>query len=440
MSVERKRDLARGTEIRLFNYEGGLSELEGDSLKLFREGMDRLEERDYASAAKSFESCGAVGAADGEAVALNVLMGNACAGLGDFEKAITFYEAASQGAEKRKDTLARTAVLFNIGMIQKVLKKNDLAGAAFVEGLNLAEGAGDSRTMTACLEALSEIALESGDHEEALRCARVAYDVHREASNAPETARALSLMAFACREKGDFREAAALYSQAMSIYEEIENIGGEINCLAGLAALCIDLTEYAEAVNCCDRALDLIANENDPAERAEMLFAKAVALRRDYKAAEAVNCFIEAEGIFGELRDDFSLGNCSYELVAAYLDLNDNEKAFESFMKASDSYEIGGEFLMKADALTGAADALSRIGARQKAMELFEKTLELLEALQEEGKYADVSQHLAALLFQSGRRDDALKLMQKALDIYQRGNDEEGCTLARNNIEIIMRE
>jgi CHAT domain-containing protein len=184
-------------------------------------------------------------------------LGTAYSDLGDYRKAISFYEKALAIAEEIGDKQGKGSWLGNLGRAYGDLGDYRKAISFGEKALAIAEEIGDKKGKGNRLGNLGLAYSDLGDYRKAISFYEKGLAIAEEIGDKKGKGYHLGNMGNAYKDLGDYRKAISFYEKALAIAEEIGDKQGKGNHLGNMGNAYSDLGDYRQAIGFHEKAIDI---------------------------------------------------------------------------------------------------------------------------------------------------------------------------------------
>jgi CHAT domain-containing protein len=191
-------------------------------------------------------------------------MGNAHWNVGNYDQAITAYNASADLAREAEDTVSLATAFQNIGMIHVHLGEGREALDYFSEALAGLTTAGQTHGIAVVLGNTGNAHLMLRDYEAALDCYERSLSLHRETGHRRGQGIQLANISAIHQQMNEPEKAMALEFEAFDIAVEIGDLRSEIRTQGSLGRIQISLGNEMEAETCLRQAIEKAEPFGDP--------------------------------------------------------------------------------------------------------------------------------------------------------------------------------
>jgi tetratricopeptide (TPR) repeat protein len=166
--------------------------------------------------------------------ALLNLLGNAQAGLSNYEQAAAYHEESLSLSRQIDDKKAHMTALMYLGDINRLQGQFAEAQSYYNQSLTLAREIGDQRIAAKSLNGLGNITRYQGDYQLALRYNEESLAIKQEIGDRGEIANGLLNLAAIYWDQGDHGRAKSYFEQCLDIFRQVGDRQGAALCLYNL--------------------------------------------------------------------------------------------------------------------------------------------------------------------------------------------------------------
>ena len=304
-------------------------------------------------------------------------LGNAYDNLGDFRKAIEYYEKSLGIAEEIEDKSVEAKICGNLGAAYNSLGDFRKAIENLEKSLEIAKEIGDKSVEANCYTNLGNAYDNLGDFRKAIEYYEKSLGIAEEIEDKSVEAKICGNLGAAYNSLGDFRKAIENLEKSLEIAKEIGDKSVEANCYTSLGVAYDNLGDFRKAIEFYEKSLGIaeeIGNKSMEANCYRNLGAAYGGLGDFRKAIENLEKSLEiAKEIEDKSEEAKSYGN----LGVAYDNLVDFRKAIENLEKSLEIAKEIGDKSVEANCYTSLGVAYGGLGDFRKAIEFYEKSLEI---------------------------------------------------------------
>jgi CHAT domain-containing protein/tetratricopeptide (TPR) repeat protein len=342
-------------------------------------------------------------------------LGSANRRLGQFQKALEFYEDARRLAQvsgdKREDAAAMAymaGVHNEAGAPLKALEYYDRV-------LSVWRAAGDVYNEAKLQNSIGLTYALEGDPREALKHYEQALAIWRQLKNRELLANTLNNVGGAYNAMGDEQQALENFKQALALYRELGNRGGEAEALNNIGVAYGNLGEPRKALDYYGQALPIWHASGDRRREGYALRNIAInhaALGDPEQALDYYNRSLKLLREAGDRRGEaFSL----QRLGDFYASAGEFKKALEQYEPALQLRRAGGDRWGESSVLAEIGEVHRSLGDPQKAREYFNQALTLIRVIGDRRGEAKILYGIARAERDTDHLDEARRQIEAAI-------------------------
>jgi CHAT domain-containing protein/uncharacterized protein HemY len=185
--------------------------------------------------------------------------------LGQYQKAIDFYERALDIAKDIGDRELESGCYVNIGRVYHSLGQYQKAMEYLEAALPILHEIGKREIEANCFGDIGMVYHSLGQYQKAIDFYERALDIAKDIGDRElESVRYVNI-GMVCRRIGQYQKAIEYYEKALPILHEIGNRDGEAGLYVNIGNLCEDLGQYQKAIDFYERALASAKNMDNKA-------------------------------------------------------------------------------------------------------------------------------------------------------------------------------
>jgi tetratricopeptide (TPR) repeat protein len=306
-------------------------------------------------------------------------LGNAHYSLGQYERAIAFYQQSLDIAKEIGDIRGESNSLNNLGNAYDSLGQYQRAIAFHQQSLDIAKDIRDIQGESNSLNNLGNAYYSLGQYERAIAFYQQSLDIAKEIGDIRGESNSLGNLGNAYKSLGQYERAIAFYQQSLDIKKEIRDIQGESNSLIGLGNAYNSLGQYERAIDFYQQSLDIAKEIGD---------------------------------IQGESNSLIGLGN-------AYYSLGQYERAIAFYQQSLDIAKKIGDIQGESNSLNNLGSAYYSLGQYERAIAFHQQSLDIAKEIGDIRGEANTWFNLGLSLEKVDREQDALGAYRNARELYQ---------------------
>ena len=225
-------------------------------------------------------------------------LGNVSIRLGEYEKAIEFYENALDIYRMIGDAQGEGNALGNMGDVSIRLGDYDKAMVFYEKSLELYRKVGYASGEGKMLGNMGIAYADRGEYEKAIGYYKKQLEITRLIGDLPNEGNALGNMGLAYLDLGEYRRATGFYRKQLEITRRAGDAQSEGNALGNLGMAYASLNEYAKAIGFYEKQLEIHRRIGYVLGEGNALGNMGMAYTKTGMHEEAHSCFEASSGIF----------------------------------------------------------------------------------------------------------------------------------------------
>jgi tetratricopeptide (TPR) repeat protein len=267
-------------------------------------------ERAIAFFQQSLDIFKEIGDIQGESISL-IGLGNAYNSLGQYERAIAFYQQSLDIKKEIGDIQGESISLIGLGNAYYSLGQYQRAIAFFQQSLDIKKEIGDIRGESISLNNLGNAYNSLGQYERAIAFHQQSLDIKKEIGDIRGESISLNNLGNAYNSLGQYERAIAFYQQSLDIKKEIGDIQGESNSLIGLGNAYNSLGQYQRAIAFFQQSLDIFKEIGDIRGEANAWFNLGLSLEKVDREQDALGAYRNARELYQTMGLDTDVQDCN---------------------------------------------------------------------------------------------------------------------------------
>ncbi len=308
-------------------------------------------------------------------------LGVAYDSLGEYQKAIEYYEAALKISREIGDRRGEENSLGNLGNAYESLGEYQKAIEYHEAALKISRGIDDRLGEGNTLGNLGNAYYSLGEYQKAIEYHEAALKISREIGDRLGEGNRIGNLGIAYNSLGEYQKAIGYHEAALKISREIGDRRGEGNSLGNLGNTYYSLGEYQKAIEYHEAALKISREIGDRLGEGNRIGNLGIAynsLGEYQKAIEYQEAALKISREIGDRRGEGSdLGN----LGNAYDSLGEYQKAIEYQEAALKISREIGDRLGEGNCLGNLGIAYNSLGDKSKACDHWRQALAIFEKL-----------------------------------------------------------
>jgi CHAT domain-containing protein/Tfp pilus assembly protein PilF len=362
-------------------------------------------------------------ARNGEGNALGNL-GNAYNSLGQYPKAIEFYQQSLVIEKEISDRRGEGSLLGNLGVAYRSLGQYQKAIEFLQQALAIFRQIGDRNGEGDALINLGSTYNNLAQYQRAIELYQQALAIKKEIGDRNGEGISLGNLGNAYKSLGQYPKAIEFYQQALAIEREISDRNGEGNSLANLGNTYSSLGQDQKAIELLQQALAIFKQLGDREGEGSALINLGNAYNNLGQYKKTIPFHQQALAIFKQIGDRNGEGISFTNLGSAYNNLGQYQKAIEFYQQALAIFKQVGDRENEGSSLNYLGNTLNTL--RHTALSIFflKQSVNVRETIrqdirelsrQDQQSYtktiANGYRTLANLLLKQGRVTEALQVL-----------------------------
>ncbi|QSV60968.1 MAG: tetratricopeptide repeat protein [Dolichospermum sp. LBC05a] len=310
-----------------------------------------------------------------------ISLGNAYHSLGQYQKAIAFYQQSLDIFKDIGDIRGESNSLIGLGNAYNSLGQYERAIAFYQQSLDIFKDIGDIRGESNSLIGLGNAYNSLGQYERAIAFYQQSLDIAKEIGDIQRESISLIGLGNAYNSLGQYERAIAFYQQSLDIAKEIGDIQRESISLIGLGNAYRSLGQYERAIAFYQQSLDIAKEIGDIQRESISLIGLGNAYRSLGQYERAIAFYQQSLDIKKEIGDiqgeSISLNN----LGNAYYSLGQYERAIAFYQQSLDITKEIGDIRGEANAWFNLGLSLEKVDREQDALGAYRNARELYQTM-----------------------------------------------------------
>ncbi|KAL9981281.1 hypothetical protein ACROYT_G009962 [Oculina patagonica] len=366
-------------------------------------------------------------------------LGNAFLSLGDFRKAKDYYELHLKIAKEVGDKAGEGSAYGNLGIALLSLGDFRKAIDYYELDLKIAKEVGDKAGEGRAYGNLGNAFLSLGDFRKAKDYYELRLKIAKEVGDKAGEGSAYGNLGIAFRNLGDFRKAIDYYELHLKIAKEVGDKAGEGRAYGNLGNALLSLGDFRKAIDYYELHLKIAKEVGDKAGegRAYGNLGNALLSLGDFR--KAIDYYELHLKIAKEVGDKAGEGSAYGNLGIAFRNLGD-------FRKAIDYYELHlkiakevGDKAGEGSAYGNLGNAFFNLGDFRKAIDYYELRLKIAKEVEDKAGEGRAYGNLGNALLSLGDFRKAIDYYELHLKIAKEVGDKAGEGSAYGNLGIAFR-
>ncbi|MFN6479929.1 tetratricopeptide repeat protein [Nostoc sp. DedQUE07] len=375
-----------------------------------------------------------------------ISLGNAHCYLGQYQRAIEFYQQSLETSREIGDHNGEGNSLGSLGNTYCYLGQYQQAIEFYQQSLEISREIGDRSGEGTSLNNLSNAYNSLGQYQQAIEFLQQSLDIKRDIGDRSGESTSLIGLGNAYNSLGKYQRAIELFQQSLDIKREIGDRFGEGNSLIGLGNAYHSLGQYQRAIEFYQQSLDIKREIGDRFGEGISLNNLSNAYNSLGKYQRAIEFFQQSLDISREIGDRNGEGSSLIGLGNAYHSLGQYQWAIEFYQQSLEISREIGDRNSEGNSLMGLGNAYNSLGQHQRAIEFFQQSLKIKREIGNRNGEGNLLNNLGNAYNSLGQYQRAIEFCQQSLEISREIGDRnsEGNSLiclgnAYNSLEQYQR-
>jgi len=365
-----------------------------------------------------------IGDVKGEGGCLNNI-GIVYRNLGQYEKALSYYEDSLEIFREIGDVKGEGTVLNNIGIVYRNLGRYEQALSYNEEALKISREIGDVEGEGRTLNSIGAVYDYLGQYEKALSCYEESLEINREIGNVAREGGCLNNIGVVYRNLGQYEKALSYYEDSLEIFREIGEVKGEELTLNNIGIVYWSLGQYEKALSQYEESLKIQREIGDVEGEGATLSNIGIVYLEKGQFEEALSQYEESLKIQREIGDVEGEGATLENVGTVYWNLGKYERALSAYEEALKIQREIGDLDGIYGSSWGMGNSYRNLKKYTEAIDSYIMAIDTLEQIRgdittEEYKTSfmenkmEVYEELIELLMEMEREEEAYDYMERA--------------------------
>ncbi|MFN6366056.1 MAG: tetratricopeptide repeat protein [Aphanizomenon sp.] len=240
-----------------------------------------------------------------------ISLGNAYNSLGQYERAIAFFQQSLDIKKDIGDIRGESISLNNLGNAYNSLGQYQRAIAFYQQSLDIFKDIGDILGESISLIGLGNAYNSLGQYERAIAFYQQSLDIAKEIGDIRGESNSLIGLGNGYNSLGQYERAIAFFQQSLDIKKDIGDIRGESISLNGLGNGYNSLGQYERAIAFYQQSLDIAKEIGDIRGEANAWFNLGLSLEKVDREQDALGAYRNARELYQTMGLDTDVQNCN---------------------------------------------------------------------------------------------------------------------------------
>ncbi|MFN4878164.1 MAG: tetratricopeptide repeat protein, partial [Aphanizomenon sp.] len=227
-----------------------------------------------------------------------ISLGNAYNSLGQYERAIAFFQQSLDIFKEIGDIQGESNSLIGLGNAYDSLGQYQRAIAFFQQSLDIKKDIGDILGESISLIGLGNAYNSLGQYQRAIAFYQQSLDIKKDIGDIQGESNSLIGLGNAYGSLGQYERAIAFFQQSLDIFKDIGDIRGESDSLIGLGNGYNSLGQYERAIAFYQQSLDIAKEIGDIRGEANAWFNLGLSLEKVDREQDALGAYRNARELY----------------------------------------------------------------------------------------------------------------------------------------------
>ncbi|MBD2205478.1 tetratricopeptide repeat protein [Calothrix sp. FACHB-1219] len=377
---------------------------------------------DYQKAIEFYQPCleisREIGDRNGESDSLNGL-GIAYNSLGQYQQAINFLQKYLEIKGEMGDRYGEGIALVNLGYAYNSLGQYPRAIEVLQKSLKIKRQIGDRDGEGICLGNLGNTYNSLGHYQQAIDFYQQSLAIASKIGDRYGEGNYLTGLGNVYNSLGQYQQAIKFFQQSLEIYREIGARNGEGICLCNLGNAYNQLGQYQQAIDFYQQSLKIARERGDRNGEGSSLNNLGNTYNHLGQYQRAIDFLQQSLDIAREIGDRNDEGISLNNLGKAYNHLGQYQWAIDFYQQSLDIAREIGDRNGEGNSLNNLGNAYNSLGQYQRAIEFFQQSLDITREIGDIRGEANAWFNLGLSLENVNRESDALGAYRNARELYQ---------------------
>ncbi|MDZ8066340.1 MAG: tetratricopeptide repeat protein [Nostoc sp. DedQUE08] len=344
-------------------------------------------------------------------------LGNAYNRLGQYQRAIEFFQQSLEISKEISDRNGEGASLGNLGNAYNSLGQYQRAIEFYQQSLEISRETGNRNSEGASLCNLGNAYNSLGQYQRAIEFCQQSLKIFRDISDCNSEGASLMSLGNAYNSLGQYQRAIEFYQHSLEISREIGDRNSEGNSLMGLGNAYNSLGQYQRAIEFYQHSLEISREIGDRNSEGNSLGNLGNAYNFLGQYQRAIEFCQHSLEISREIGNRNSEGNSLGDLGNAYNSLGQYQRAIEFHEQYLNIAREMGDRNSEGNSLMGLGNAYNSLGQHQRAIEFFQQSLKIKREIGNRNGEGNLLNNLGNAYNSLGQHQSAIEFCHQSLEI-----------------------
>jgi CHAT domain-containing protein/Tfp pilus assembly protein PilF len=339
--------------------------------------------------------------------------------LGQYERAINFYEQRLVIAREIGDRRGEGDTLGNLGVAYWSLGQYERAIDFYEQSLAIAREFGNRQGEANALGNLGIAYLDLGQYERAINSYEQRLVIDREIDDRRGEGIALGNLGHAYWSLGQYERAIDFFEQSLAIAREIGDIAGEGATLNNLGGSYLELGQYARAVDFFEQSLAIARETGDRRREGGALGNLGNAYSNLGQYERAIEFYEQHMAVAREIGDRQGERIALNNLGTAYWKLGDYHQAIDFFEQSLAIARETGDRRGEGGVLGNLGNTYADLGRYQQATQVYQQALAIAQAIGDRSREGLWLSNIGSLMTEQGQPELAIVFYKQSVNVRE---------------------
>ncbi|MCA2716909.1 MAG: tetratricopeptide repeat protein [Microcystis sp. M169S2] len=353
-------------------------------------------------------------------------LGNAYYFLGEYQKAIEFYQQSLAITREIGDRRGEAASYNNLGNVYNSLGEYQKAIEFHQQSLAIEREIGDRGGEAKSYGNLGNVYNSLGEYQKAIEFYQQSLAILREIGDRGGEAYSYNNLGNVYYSLGEYQKAIEFHQQSLAITREIGDRGGEAKSYGNLGNVYDSLGEYQKAIEFHQQSLAILREIGDRGGEAKSYGNLGNVYDSLGEYQKAIEFHQQSLAIKREIGDRGGEAVSYGNLGNVYQSLGEYQKAIEFYQQSLAITREIGDRGGEAYSYMGLGIVYRSLGEYQKAIEFYQQSLAITREIGDRGGEAYSYGNLGNVYYSLGEYEKAIEFYQQSLAITREIGDRGG--------------
>jgi tetratricopeptide (TPR) repeat protein len=354
--------------------------------------------------------------------------------LGEYLKALSYYQQAVVIDRDRGDKQGESTVLGYLGQVAHLLGKHQMAVDFHQQALKIQQQLGDKVGQAHTLNNLGMVYDSLSQYQTALVHYEQSLAIHKAQGDTANIANNLSYQGATYKNLSSYQEALTQFEQALKIQKELGNQSAIAKNLTNIGTVYDSLGQYTKALTYYQQALPIQQTISDVSAMSKNFVNLGVTYDNLGQHANALKYYQQALQIQRDLGDNHEIAKTLSNFGIVHKNLGNFQSALTHYKQALAMQTDLGDHSGEANTLTNLGVVYDQLGQYPKALTYYEKALDIQKRIGDKQRIANNLSNLGVVYYHLGQAENAMGYFLNALTIRREIGDKRGEGIDLSNL------